>query len=80
VQRYLARTQIGTGFTWDVAIEEIELLPANQLRIKREFSLNFPELTAAAPVAGAAPGAVGATGQDVGEAAKRVRDLFKRRK
>jgi hypothetical protein len=76
VQRYVVGTPVGTGFTWDVAVEQLELLPANQLRTVREFSLNFPDLTAANPVAGAAP----VSGQQVNEAAKKLKDIFKRRR
>ena len=82
VQRYYVRTQIGTGFTWDVSVEEIEILPANQLRTIREYSLNFPDLTAANPVPGAPATSRTApnSGQDIGEAAKQLKDIFKRKK
>jgi hypothetical protein len=77
VQRYLARTLVGTGFTWDVAVEQLELLPANQVRSVREYSLNFTDLTAANPVgtAAAAP-----SGQQLNEATQKLRDIFKRKK
>jgi hypothetical protein len=29
VYRYIGRTLIGTGFTWDVAVAQLEVLPAN---------------------------------------------------
>jgi hypothetical protein len=76
VQRYLGRTLVGTGFTWDVAVEQLELLPANQVRTLREYSLNFPDLTAGNPVgATAAP-----SGQQVNDAAQKLRDIFRRKK
>jgi hypothetical protein len=75
VQRYLGRTLIGTGFTWDVAVEQLELLAANQVRIAREFSLNFPDLTVSNPVGAAAP-----SGQQLNDAAQKLRDIFRRKK
>lgn len=76
VQRYLGRTLVGTGFTWDVAVEQLELLPANQVRSVREYSMNFTDLTAGAPAAGVAP----ASGQQLNEATQKLKDIFKRRK
>jgi hypothetical protein len=78
VQRYLGKTLVGTGFAWDVAVEQLELLPANQLRTLREYSLNFTDLTASNPVAGAAPST--ASIDQVGEATRKLKDLFKRKK
>ena len=78
VQRYVGRTLIGTGFAWDVAVEQLEVLPANQLRIVREFSLNFPQLSPGTPASGLAPAP--ASTQSVGEAAQKLKDIFKRRK
>jgi hypothetical protein len=77
VQRYLGRTLIGTGFTWDVAVEQLEMLPANQVRSLREYSMNFPDLSAATPAAGAA---APASGQQLNEATQKLKDIFKRRK
>jgi hypothetical protein len=76
VQRYLGRTLVGTGFTWDVAVDQLELLPANQVRALREYSLNFPDLTASNPV-----GAVASpSGQQLNEAAQKLKDIFRRRR
>jgi hypothetical protein len=69
VQRYVGRSLVGTGFTFDVAIEQLEVLPANQLRTLREFSLSFPDLTANNPA-----------GQSLDDASKRLRELFRRKK
>jgi hypothetical protein len=69
LQRYVGRSLVGTGFTFDVAIEQLEVLPANQLRTLREFSLSFPDLTANNPA-----------GQSLDDASKRLKDLFRRKK
>lgn len=76
VSRYVGKTLVGTGFTWDFTVEQLEVLPANQLRVLREFSLSFPDLAAATPAAAAAP----AGGQQLNDAAQKLQDLFKRRK
>ncbi|MBM3811976.1 MAG: hypothetical protein FJW20_10125 [Acidimicrobiia bacterium] len=78
VMRVIARTQIGTGFTWDVAVEQFEPLPGNQLRTLREYSLNFPDLTAANPVSGVAPGATNT--QDLGQTVDKLKGIFRRKK
>jgi len=82
VRRYKGNTQIGTGFTWDVSVEELEILPGNQLRTLREYSLNFPDLSAGNPLPGAAVGGrtAPASGQGIGDATKQLRDIFKRKK
>lgn len=67
-------TLIGTGFTFDVAVVELELLPQGQVRIANEHSLNFQNLVASNPGAGAAPA------QSLGEATQQLKDLFKRKK
>lgn len=76
VYRYIGRTLIGTGFTWDVAVQQLEVLPANQVRSVREYILNFPDLSAATPAGAMAP----ASGQQLNEATQKLRDIFKRGK
>lgn len=66
------KTPIGTGFTWDLAIEQLEVLASNQVRSARQYSLNFQDLTARTPPAGQA--------QTPGEAVQSLRDIFKKKK
>lgn len=63
---------IGTGFTWDLALSELEVLPnGQQVRNVREHSLSFRDLTARGAAA-AAPGSVN-------ESVKKLGDLFKKK-
>lgn len=78
VSRYVGNTLIGTGFTYDVSVEQLELLPANQVRAMREISMNFPDLTAATPAAGSA--APAGNNQSLGESVQGLKDLFKKKK
>ena len=45
------RNAIGSSFNYSLALEQLEILPGNQLRSVREFSLNFDDISAAAPAA-----------------------------
>ena len=36
--------QLGTSFTYSVTIDQLEILPSQQIRTGREFSMNFPDL------------------------------------
>jgi hypothetical protein len=74
--RYAARTLTGTGFSLDFAVQQLEILPANQVRAVREYTLNFTGLTAATPAPGAAPPAA----QGVNESLRSLKDIFNRRK
>lgn len=68
------RTALGTGFSYDVVIEQLEVLPGGQVRSLREYSLTFPDLAVSLPRSGAQQS------ESVGEAAQKLRDLFKGRK
>jgi hypothetical protein len=68
-------TGIGTSFTYDVSIEQLEVLASQQIRTLRQHTLNFPDLPMAGGGAAAAPNT-----QSVGEAAQKLRDIFKRKK
>lgn len=46
VVRYNAHAPIGTSFQYDVVINELEVLPSQQVRSLRENSLSFAHLTA----------------------------------
>lgn len=64
----------GASYTFDVSLEQLEILPSQQVRSTRQFSLNFPNLTVSA-MSGAAPAAGSLT-----EAGKKIGDLFKTKK
>jgi len=76
--RYEARPPIGNAWGYDVVIDELEILPGQQVRTVRENSLNFQNITAgtfAGTATGPADGANAA--QDV---ANQVIGLFKKLK
>ncbi len=64
----------GTSYTFDVSLEQLEILPSQQVRSTRQFSLNFPNLTVSA-MSGAA-----ASADSLSEATKKIGDLFKKKK
>ena len=83
--RYEARPPIGESFNYDVVIDELELLPGQQIRTLRQNSVSFANLTAgsfrgtvatsAADQATAPQGVAGAT-----DTADKVIDLFNKLK
>ncbi|HNR23714.1 MAG TPA: hypothetical protein PKL49_11915 [Steroidobacteraceae bacterium] len=76
--RYEAKPPIGNAWGYDVVIDELEILPGQQVRTVRENSLNFQNLTAGT-FAGTAtnPADGAAAAQDV---ASQVIGLFKKLK
>lgn len=44
--RYVGKTAIGTVFAPDLALKQLEILPSQQIREVREFSLSFADVTA----------------------------------
>lgn len=44
--RRIGRTQIGTSFSPDLVLQELEILPSRQIRPARDFSLSYRELAA----------------------------------
>ena len=82
-----ARKQLGTSYTYDVVIAELEVLPSQQLRTLREDSLNFPNLTSGtytattggATTSGAASGAA-PDAAAIESTANKVIDLFNKLK
>lgn len=86
--RYNAAPPIGTAWTWDVVIDELEIQPGQVIRSLRQNSINLTNLTPGTFNAAAAPGILGTvgnaatqapvsvpgTGEDV---ASKVIDLFK---
>lgn len=44
--RYIGKTAIGTVFAPDLALKQLEILPSQQIREVREYSLSFSDVTA----------------------------------
>lgn len=63
--------QLGTGWVYDVVISQLEILPSQQVRVGREFSLHFTDLSASGIALGAA---------SLDEAVNGLKDLFKKKK
>ncbi len=83
VWRYVARTQLGTAFTFDFTVHQLELLPANQVRAIREYTVNFTDLTPSNPIGGitsSTPTGANPQGQSVNEAVRSLKDIFKRKR
>ena len=81
--RFNARPPIGEAWNYDVVIDEIEILPGQQVRSVRQNSLSFANLTpgtfsGASSLAGAAAGVLGepAAAGDANDVASKVIDLF----
>lgn len=81
--RYEARAPIGNAWGYDVVIDELEILPGQQVRTARENSLNFQNLTARSFAGAAVPGlpvAADALPSDTQEIANDVIGLFNKLK
>jgi hypothetical protein len=76
--RSIGRSQVGSGFTWDFAVETLEVLPSKQVRSLRQYSMNIQDLTARPPAAGAP--ASRNQQQTPAESVQQLKDLFKRKK
>jgi hypothetical protein len=81
--RYEARPPIGESYNYDIVIDELELLPGQQIRSARQNSISFANLTAgsfrgtaATSTADAAPTGVA----DANDTANKVIDLFNKLK
>ena len=81
--RYEAKPPIGEAYNYDVVIEELELLPGQQIRSARQNSVSFANLTAgsfrgttATTSADQAPTGVA----DTADTANKVIDLFNKLK
>jgi hypothetical protein len=48
------RAILGTSYAFDFSVEQLEILPANQLRVARQFAVSFRDLTVGGPGAGGA--------------------------
>ncbi|HSM23038.1 MAG TPA: hypothetical protein VK876_12615 [Rubrivivax sp.] len=69
--RFVGKTPVGTAFSPALAVEQYELLPSNQLRLVREYALDFGAVSGIA-------GASGASAQDLQRALQSLGDLFKK--
>ena len=79
VTRYSTiRKQLGTGFTWDFAVEQLEILPSSQVRAGRQYSLNFQDLAVRPPTAAGAPAQQRQA--TPAESMQQLKDLFKKKK
>lgn len=80
ITRFSAVPPIGESWSYDVVIEELELLPGQQIRSVRQNSLNFANLAAGTFTGLPGPAAVDALGNavpaDATDAASKVIDLF----
>jgi len=50
----VGRNVLGTSYTFDLALEQLEMLPRNQMRTQREFAVGFRDLTMSGPNAASA--------------------------
>lgn len=86
--RYGARPPIGNAWDYDVVIDELEILPGQQVRTVRENSLNFQNLAggsfaglpAGLPVGGLPVGPNGINAASPQDVASEVIDLFRKLK
>ncbi|MEO8445302.1 MAG: hypothetical protein ABI567_09885 [Gammaproteobacteria bacterium] len=72
--------QLGTAWAYDVVVNQLEILPSQQVRNGREFSLHFTDLSGNMP--GLAAGAAGAAAPapDLKKAVDDLRNIFKKKK
>jgi len=79
--RYVGKTAIGTVFTPDLAVEQLEILPSQQIRSTRQYSLSFADLSAG-EMLGDGGNAVNAV-NNINEAGKQLteglKSLFKKK-
>ena len=68
--------ELGTAWTYDVVVDQLEILPSKQVRTGREYSLHFPDLSAGMPAIAGSPGA---PSTDLKKAVQDLKDLFKKK-
>jgi hypothetical protein len=66
--RYAGKTAIGTVYSPDLVLEQLEILPSQQIRSVRELNFNFPNLTA---------GNFGGTGNETLDAVQSINEAGK---
>jgi len=67
----------GLSYTLDLSLEQLEVLPSQQVRSVRQFSLNFPDLTISG-MANLAPGAA-PQAESLSQTGRKIVDLFKKK-
>lgn len=79
--RYVGKTPVGTVFTPDLALEQLEILPSRQIRSVREYSVSFSNLTAGATVGdgGEAVNAINSLGEAGKQLSEGLKSLFKKK-
>jgi hypothetical protein len=68
----------GTVFAPQLAVEQYQLLPSNQLQLVREYALGFGDLRGGGAIGGAASDAA-ADLQQLGNAINALGELFRKR-
>jgi hypothetical protein len=73
LRRYgTGRNALGTAFAYSLALQQLEILPGNQVRASREYSVSFDQLAAGAP------GDAGqVAGDEVGKLGQKLIDKLK---
>ena len=66
------RNALGTAFAYSLALEQLEILPGNQIRETREYSVSFDGLAAASPNA-----AANAVDDEVGKLGQKLFDKLR---
>jgi hypothetical protein len=77
-RRYVGRVPPGTVFAPQLAVEQYQLLPSNQLQLVREYALGFGDLRGGGAIGGAASDAA-ADLQQLGNAINALGELFRKR-
>lgn len=71
--RYVGKTAIGTVFSPDLVIEQLEILPSQQIRSVRDYSVSFANITAASN----AVSGVGDAAQSINDAGRQLSEGLK---
>jgi len=66
--------RIGTSYTYDVVISQLELLPGDQIRTVRDYSLNIPDMTASS-----GSGSVVPTADNLNNSIQKLGSIFKKK-
>ncbi len=74
-----ARKQLGTRFSWDVAVQELEVLPSRQITAGRQYSLHFTDLNITPPVQANAPATSRQRQQTPAESLQQLKDIFRKK-
>ncbi len=68
--------QLGTAWAYDVVVNQLEILPSQQVRKGREYSLHFPDLTAGMPAISTGAAAAPA---DLKKSIDDLKNIFKKK-